>query len=580
MDHIEKIDSYIDGVMSGSIPTGRLQKLAVKRHLYDLETQASRPIAWEPARAERGCSFFPLVLRHTKGEWYRKPFELTPSQAFILGSVHGWRRPSGLRRFTRAYCEVGRKYGKSEVGAGCALQMGVYDDPVEPGAWINLCATKEDQVRDTTFGQAVKMVEASPWLRSKIQTKVKRLIVSKEDLYQPNSVITPVGSDSTSSDGFDTSGAVLDELHAWRKHHHELYSKMTTAGGSRRQELVWFWTTAGDDKSELWLEVRQQFVAVLEAAETDEIVADHLFGFIACIDTDDEPLDLDLNDGKQYAEFERIMTKSNPNYPLTPKPDYLRERAMEAQSGGPIEQNKFLRFHANRMVSSSVKPFPADEWTKLATLTDRIVPKNAAVGAWDLGRSSDFAAWAIVWIEDEMVKLFGQSYTCADRPQSLQTAQMRKWIEQGHLIECPGDQVDFVRVEQDIVAAHEEYGVTKWAFDPSFASVTAQQVAAQIGEDLVGKWIQSHRQYNEACRKFLSAFKSGKVQPDASPCLRWQARNTAFVSNARDEWMPDKGIGPEYKIDQVVASLMAYGYLILEPPDPPSVYEERGMLVF
>lgn len=580
MEHLELIDQYVDGVMSGRIPTGRLQKLAVRRHLFDLETQGDRGIQWDPVKAERGCAFFPTVLKHTKGEWFKKPFVLTPVQAFILGSVHGWRRrETGLRRFTRAYAEVGRKFGKSEIGAGCALQMGCYDDPLEPGAWVNLCATKEDQVRDTTYGQAVKMVRASPWLRSKFQIRVKRLIVSPEDPYQPGSVITPVGSDSTSSDGFDTSGAVLDELHAWRKHHHELYSKMTTAGGSRRQELVWFWTTSGDDKSELWIEVRRQFVSVLEAADVDEIVADHLFAFIACIDEEDEPLQCDVSTEEGFAEFERIMVKANPNYPLTPKSDYLRERALEAQSGGPIEENKFLRFHANRMVSASVKPFPADQWTACSAKVFGTAGEGA-VGAWDIGRSSDFAAWAIVWMEDETIKLFGRSYTCADRPKSLQTAQIRKWVADGNLIECPGDQVDFRLVQNDIVAAHAEYGVRKWAFDPSFSTVTAQQIGAEVGEALVEKWTQSHRQYNEACRKFLSAFKKGKVQPDDCPCLRWQARNTALVPNAHDEWMPDKGVGPEYKIDQIVATLMAYGYMILEPPEPPSVYETRGLLVW
>ena len=579
MDHLKLIDQYIDGVLSGETPAGRLQKLAVKRHLFDLETQGDRPIQWDEKRAERGCSFFPLVLRHTKGEWHRKPFGLTPSEAFIIGNVHGWRRENGLRRFTRAYQEVGRKYGKSELGAGVALQQGVYDDPPEPQAWINLCATKEDQVRDTTYGQCVAMVRASPWLRAKFNIRVKRLIVSNDDEYQPGSVITPVGSDSTSSDGFDTSGAVLDELHAWRKHHHELYSKMTTAGGSRRQELVWFWTTAGDDKSELWLEVRKQFVAVLEAAEVDEIVADHLFAFICCIDEEDDPLACDLSKPAEFAKFEHMMRKANPNYPLTPKPDYLRERALEAQSGGPIEENKFLRFHANRMVSSSVKPFPSARWTALSAKLAG-VKGEGMVGAWDIGRSDDFAAWALVWVEDDVIKLWGKSYTCGGRRKALQTAQIRKWVEDGELIECPGDQVDFTLVQNDIIQVHNEFKVTKWAFDPSFSTVIAQNVAAEIGEDLVGKWTQSHRQYNEACRKFLLAFKKSKVQPDDSGCLRWQARNTAFVPNAHDEWMPDKGVGPEYKIDQMVATIMAYGYLIMEPPPPESVYKRRSLLVW
>ena len=579
MTHLEKIAEYIAGVQSGSIPTGRLQRLAVERHLWDIETQADRNIVWRPAQAERGCSFFPWVLRHTKGEWAGKSFELSLSQAFVIGSVWGWRRrDNGFRRFTRAYNEVGRKWGKSELGAGVALQLGVFDDPPEPGAWVNLCATKEDQVRDTTYGQAVKMVKASSWLRSKITVKVKRLIVKDTDEYQPGSVITPIGSDSATSDGFDTSAAVLDELHAWRKYHHAHYEKMTTAGGSRRQELVLFFTTAGDDKSELWIQLREQMVRVLESAETREVVADHIFAFIACIDEDDDPLACDLEDKVGFAKFERIMMKANPNYPITPKPNYLRERAKEAQ-GSPLEANKFIRFHGNRQVSVSIQAFPSAEWQKHS---EDVEPGSGAdlTGAFDLGRSDDFAAWAVVWRDDDLIRFITRSYTCADRAKHLRTAQVANWVRHGFLVEHPGSQVDFQMVEADILAAHEKYSVRSWAFDEHFAKIISQNIGRQIGESLMVKFIQGHRFYNEPCRTFLKEFKAGNIRPETNPCTRWQARNVSFSPNSRDEWMPDKGLGHEYKIDAMVAVLMAYGLMITQPRPAVSVYEERGLLVF
>jgi phage terminase large subunit-like protein len=578
MTHLEQIDQYVEGVLSGDIPAGRLQRLAVERHLWDIETQAERNIVWEPQRAERGCAFFPLVLRHTKGEWSGKPFELSLSQTFVVGSVWGWRRrDNGYRRFTRAYCEVGRKWGKSELGAGVALEMGVYDDPPEPGAWINLCATKEDQVRDTTYGQAVKMVRASPWLKAKINIRVKRLLIHDTDDYQPGSVITPIGSDSNTSDGFDTSGAVLDELHAWRKHHHEHYEKMTTAGGSRRQELVWFFTTAGDDKSDLWIQLREQFVRVAESVETKQVVADHVFAFIACIDEADDPLACDLNDSDGFAEFESIMRKSNPNYPITPKPHYLKERAQEAQ-GNAIEANKFMRFHANVQVSSGVKPFPSAQW---AEFEENATPEceNHTFGGIDLGRSDDFAAWAVVWKDEENIRCITRSYTPADRPEHLRTAQIANWVKSGHLVQHPGSQVDFQAVEDDIAEAHAIYGVSSWAFDEHYAKVTAQSVARRLGEDVPVKFVQSPRYYNEPCRSFLKAFNAGQVRPEISPCLRWQANNVTFSPNSRDEWMPDKGIGHEYKIDAMVAMLMGYGLMILTPPKPVSIYARRGTIL-
>lgn len=52
-------------------------------------------------------------MRHSKGEWARKPVELSPWQKFIIGSLFGWKRADGTRRFRSAYLEVSRKNGKA-----------------------------------------------------------------------------------------------------------------------------------------------------------------------------------------------------------------------------------------------------------------------------------------------------------------------------------------------------------------------------------------------------------------------------------------------------------------------------------
>lgn len=574
MYHKQIVDDYCEDVLDGTIPTGRLVRLAVRRHVADLKHGAERGLYFDERKATEACRFFPECLRHSKGEWAGKPFILTPSQAFIAWNVFGWQRASGVRRFSRAHIEVARKGGKSEFASGVALRHGSCDDPFEPGAEVYLCATKEDQVRDTTFKQCTRMVKQSPSLRQRIKCQVKSLVISEVDAYQPNSVIKPIGSDSNTSDGFDLHAGILDELHAYARHHHGFYERMTTAGGSRRQEMVWFFTTAGDDKSELWISLREHVVRVLESVETGEIVSDHVFGFIACVDETDDPLSLD----PESDEFIKVMRKANPNFPITPKLPYLQDQANSAR-GNPLESNKFMRFHANSRVSSSIKAFPTAEWQKHS---EDVLPgpKTQAIGAFDLGRSDDFAAWAIVWRDGENIRFVTRSYTCSERPKHLRTVEIQNWVRHGFLVEHPGSQLDFLSIENDIIAAHEEYGATSWAFDEHFAKIVAQNIGRQIGESLMVKFIQGHRFYNEPCRLFLKEFKAGNIRPETNPCTRWQARNVSFSPNSRDEWMPDKGLGHEYKIDAMVAVLMAYGVMVTEPVAGPSVYEERGLLVF
>ena len=110
----------------------------------------------------------------------------------------------------------------------------------------------------------------------------------------------------------------MDELHAWQTRHAELYDKMTTAGGSRRQELVLIITTAGNDQSEIWIRLDKYYRKILEAVESGTIISDNHFGFIARIDDDDDPFD------------ESVWPKANPNYPVTPKRHYLINQMNEA----------------------------------------------------------------------------------------------------------------------------------------------------------------------------------------------------------------------------------------------------------
>ena len=82
---------------------------------------AKRGLVWDGAAARHAIDFFGH-LRHSTGEWAGEPFALQPWQQFVVGSLYGWKRKNGLRRFRTAYVEVARKNGKSVLLAGTALK--------------------------------------------------------------------------------------------------------------------------------------------------------------------------------------------------------------------------------------------------------------------------------------------------------------------------------------------------------------------------------------------------------------------------------------------------------------------------
>lgn len=100
---------YIEDVMSGRENVCKWVKLAIQRHVNDLERD---DIYFDERAAAVAIKFFQL-LRHSKGEFAGKPFILRPWQEFVIGSIFGWMRPDGNRRFRVAYIEVPRKNGKA-----------------------------------------------------------------------------------------------------------------------------------------------------------------------------------------------------------------------------------------------------------------------------------------------------------------------------------------------------------------------------------------------------------------------------------------------------------------------------------
>ena len=69
-------------------------------------------------------------LKHTKGEFHGKPFKLLPWQEKIIRDVFGTVRDEepSMRQYNQVYIEIGKKNGKSELGAALALNMLINDE--------------------------------------------------------------------------------------------------------------------------------------------------------------------------------------------------------------------------------------------------------------------------------------------------------------------------------------------------------------------------------------------------------------------------------------------------------------------
>jgi len=134
------VHQYAEQVMSGKIVAGPHVRNQCKRHLADLKRDG---IYFDEGAADRVIDFFAEVLRLSEGQFEGIPFDLHISQAFIVGSLFGWKLPDGTRRYRRAYIEMGKGNGKSPLAGGIGLYGMMADG--EAGAQIYAAAAKKEQ---------------------------------------------------------------------------------------------------------------------------------------------------------------------------------------------------------------------------------------------------------------------------------------------------------------------------------------------------------------------------------------------------------------------------------------------------
>jgi hypothetical protein len=143
----DPVGDYARDVIAGKISTGRLVRLARERHRRDRKNAEEQGWNFDLSEVDRALRFFEH-LRHSKGEWANDPLKLEPWQVFIVGSLVGWKRADGMRRFRLAYVErrrsVWRRADGDRSGAsGRARAAHRRGDRRRPGAarlceWLRL----------------------------------------------------------------------------------------------------------------------------------------------------------------------------------------------------------------------------------------------------------------------------------------------------------------------------------------------------------------------------------------------------------------------------------------------------------
>lgn len=337
----DRATAYAKAVVTGKIVAGPHVRNACRRHLKDLEDGHLRGLSWDLDAAERVWAYFETRLKLSEGQFEGEPFLLDPSQAFIVGSLFGWKRlhPKHgiIRRFRRAYIEEGKGNGKSPLVGGIGL-YGLASDG-EAGAQIYAAGATRDQAR-VLFADAVKMVRQSPALLSRFRFSGGTGRENNIAHLDSGSFFRPVSRDTKrTGSGPRPHFALCDEIHE----HPDGGTIETLERGFkfRRQPLLVMTTNSGSDRNSVCWEEHQQAVKVAAGTRTPgpdfafvgEPIDDTAFSYVCALDVDDDP----LNDPSCWI-------KANPLLGVILQPDDLQKSVDQAKAM-PGKRNGILRLH-------------------------------------------------------------------------------------------------------------------------------------------------------------------------------------------------------------------------------------------
>jgi phage terminase large subunit-like protein len=554
VDVIDPVTDYALAVKGGAIPVCRYVKLATRRHLRDLGPSGKKKgIYFDHDSANAVIDFFKL-LPHVKGRQFAgQNLLLEPWQKFIIGSAFGWKLvKTQLRRYRYIYVEVPRKNGKSTIGAGVGLALSFLD--AETGGEVYSCATKKDQAK-IVHSMAVSMVNKSSLLAAHSKIYVNNIFLpATETRYEP------LGADSSTLDGLNPHGIIIDELHAWKGD--DLWNVLEDALGSREQPMVFIITTAGFDQEGICFAQREYGLRVIDPRTGFE--DDTFFSFVATADKKD--------DWKSKATW----YKANPNLGVSKRLEYMENLCKKAQDM-PRKENSFLNKQLDIWTRQEVRWLSVDKWDKSSKkIPEEEIAAAPCFGGLDLSSNRDLTSFALVWPISAgfacRVWFWVPEDTIYERSKE-DRVPYDLWVKNGHIETTPGNSIDYDFIRSKINELGDQYDITEIAAD----RWNAQHIMTQLTGDGfdVFPFGQGFFSMSEPSKQLELCVLKNNLFHGGNPVLRWQIGNVQVQEDAAGNIKPAKNKSKD-KIDGVVAMIMALGRAVLYDEEE-SPYEEHGI---
>ena len=529
------LKAYLDAIEGGEIVVCKRIRKVYTRLVYEAENPGK--YRFDEERANRPIEFIERFCKHSKGEWAGQPVRLELFQKAFISALFGFvDSKTGLRKYREAFFMVARKNGKSTMLAGIALYMLLADG--EAGAEVYSVATKKDQAK-IIFDEVCHMVSQSPYLR-------KHLKKRKSDLYFSASMskLQPLGKNSDTLDGLNSSCVILDEAHAVKDRN--LYEVMKQSQSARTQPLFVTITTAGTVRECIFDDMYSYACKVADGVITDPTFL---------------PIVYEL-DAKAEWKDPGAWFKPNPGLGRIKKIEDLMAKVERAKQS-PKDLSGILckDFNVRETLYNAWLDF--DTINNESTFSLEDFRGCYAIGGADLSLTTDLTCATVLMLNPETRQRYvWQMYWLPEDNFNKRVEEEKipydKWREAGLVRLCRGNTIDYSDVTAWFLELVNEHGITPlWVYYDSWSARYWVEEMEGYGFKME-RCIQGAKTLSLPMQNLGADLQAKKVNYNNNPILKWCLTNTAVQEDRNGNIVPKKASSPKQRIDGTASLLDAY----------------------
>ncbi|WP_424766495.1 terminase large subunit [Paenibacillus sp. sgz302251] len=540
--------AYWNEIENGLVVSEKVRRMyrQLATDVYDQNSEYE----YSSKHANHAIEFIENFCKHSKGKWGGKPIELELWQQAFIAAMFGFiHKIDGTRKYREVLLVVARKNGKSTIASGIGLYMQIADG--EAGAEVYAAATKKDQAK-LVWLEAKRMVNKSPALRKRIKPLVAELVGLTND-----STFKPLGADSETLDGLNVSGALMDEIHAWKDKN--LYDVIVDGTSSRENPLIVMITTAGTVREAVYDQKYNEAKDKIERLDNPYMEGDPdpYERFL--------PIIYELDNRKEWVD-PACWRKANPGLGTIKQADQLATKVAKAKANPMLVKN-LLTKDFNIPETSDEAWLTFEEAYNDAKFDIEDLRGTYAIGGSDLSSTTDLSCATLLVIKPdnpEMIYAIQQYFLPADliekRVQEDKIPYDR-YAELGYLTLCEGNKIDYKDITAWFNKMHREYDITPMiiGYDPYDSKYwTDEMIDEGYRMEVVRQGALTLSQPMKEMHADLSA---KRINYNNSGLTFWNLTNTSVKHDDNDNIRPVKGRNQKARIDGTVSMLIAYTVL-------------------